>query len=90
MFEGSESSELKRDEFIADSSNPRDVIAKGRVVDHEKIWFIRIKWDKGLLAFSLSAGTKDWSSKNRTSRLAQNISRGLCFFQRLDDRWESN
>jgi hypothetical protein len=63
MFEGSESSELKRDEFIADSSN-----VKGRVVDHEKIWFIRIKWVKGLLAISLSAGTKDRSSKNRTSQ----------------------
>ena len=42
MFEGSESSELKRDEFIADGSNPR----------------IRIKWVKGLLAFFLNAGTK--------------------------------
>ena len=36
MFEGSESSELKRDEFIADSSNPRDLIVKGRVVDQRR------------------------------------------------------
>lgn len=48
MFKGSESSELKRDEYIAEGSNPRDVIVKGRVFNHEKIRFIQIKCVKVL------------------------------------------